>query len=137
VFCGLFIWGSILYVDAYQPPANALKIYVLAKQWMWKAEYPGGQREINSLHVPLSTPVELVMASQDVIHDFFVPAFRVKRDVLPGQYETLWFMADRVGRHGRVAARLPALAGSKRCRQNACAGRQPFIRRIRLQRLPQ
>lgn len=97
VFFGLFIWGSMLYVQAYQPPANALKIYVVAKQWMWKVEYPGGQREINSLHVPLNTPVELVMTSQDVIHDFFVPAFRVKRDVLPEQYETLWFTADRIG----------------------------------------
>ena len=97
VFFGLFIWGSMLYVQAFQPPDNALKIYVVAKQWMWKVEYPGGQREIDSLHVPLNTPVELVMTSQDVIHDFFVPAFRVKRDVLPGQYETLWFTADRIG----------------------------------------
>ena len=64
---------------------------------MWKVEHVGGQREINALHVPIDTPVELVMTSEDVIHDFFVPAFRVKRDVLPGQYETLWFRADRVG----------------------------------------
>ena len=97
VFFGLFIWGSLLYVRQFQPPPAALKIYVVAKQWMWKVEYPGGQREIDSLHVPLNEPVELVMTSQDVIHDFFVPAFRVKRDVLPGQYETLWFQADRVG----------------------------------------
>ena len=97
VFFGLFIWGSIFYVHANQPPADALKIYVVAKQWMWKAEYPGGQREIDSLHVPLNVPVMLVMTSQDVIHDFFVPAFRVKRDVLPGQYETLWFTANRIG----------------------------------------
>ena len=97
VFFGLFIWGSMLYVHATQPPANAMKIYVVAKQWMWKVEYPGGQREIDSLHVPLNVPVELVMTSQDVIHDFFVPAFRLKRDVLPNQYETLWFTADRIG----------------------------------------
>ena len=64
---------------------------------MWKIEHPGGQREINALHVPIDTPVELIMTSEDVIHDFFVPAFRVKRDVLPGRYETLWFRADRVG----------------------------------------
>ncbi len=64
---------------------------------MWKIEHAGGQREINALHVPIDTPVELVMTSEDVIHDFFVPAFRVKRDVLPGQYETMWFRADRVG----------------------------------------
>jgi cytochrome c oxidase subunit 2 len=87
----------VIYVRLYQPPANALKIYVVAKQWMWKIEHAGGQREINALHVPIDTPVELIMTSEDVIHDFFVPAFRVKRDVLPGQYETLWFRADRVG----------------------------------------
>jgi cytochrome c oxidase subunit II len=97
VFFGLFIWGSVIYVRQFQPPANALKIYVVAKQWMWKIEHAGGQREINALHVPIDAPVELVMTSEDVIHDFFVPAFRVKRDVLPGQYETLWFRADRVG----------------------------------------
>ncbi len=97
IFFGLFIWSSALYVHAFQPPSNALKIYVVGKQWMWKVEYPGGQREINTLHVPVNVPVELVMTSQDVIHDFFVPAFRTKRDVLPGQYETLWFRADRPG----------------------------------------
>ena len=97
IFFGLFIWGSMIYVRQFQPPANALKIYVVAKQWMWKIEHAGGQREINALHVPINTPIELVMTSEDVIHDFFVPAFRVKRDVLPSQYETLWFRADRLG----------------------------------------
>jgi cytochrome c oxidase subunit 2 len=97
IFFGLFIWGSKIYVKLYQPPANALKIYVVAKQWMWKIEHAGGQREINALHVPIDTPVELVMTSEDVIHDFFVPAFRVKRDVLPNQYETMWFRADHIG----------------------------------------
>jgi cytochrome c oxidase subunit II len=97
IFFGLFIWGSTIYVTLYQPPTNALKIYVVAKQWMWKIEHAGGQREINALHVPINTPIELVMTSEDVIHDFFVPAFRVKRDVLPGQYETMWFRPDRIG----------------------------------------
>jgi len=97
IFFGLFIWGSMIYVRLYQPPANALKIYVVAKQWMWKIEHAGGQREINALHIPVDTPIELVMTSEDVIHDFFVPAFRVKRDVLPGQYETMWFRPDRIG----------------------------------------
>jgi cytochrome c oxidase subunit II len=97
IFFGLFIWGSILYVRLYKPPADALKIYVVAKQWMWKVEYPGGQREIDTLHVPTNKPIELVMTSQDVIHSFFVPAFRIKRDVLPSRYETLWFTADRPG----------------------------------------
>jgi cytochrome c oxidase subunit II len=106
IFFGLFIWGSVLYVRLFQPPSNAMKIYVVAKQWMWKVEYPGGQREIDSLHVPMGQPVELVMTSQDVIHDFFVPAFRVKRDVLPGQYETLWFTADRPGTYHLFCSQL-------------------------------
>ncbi|WP_158930881.1 cytochrome c oxidase subunit II [Acidisphaera sp. S103] len=97
IFFGLFIWGSTIYVRLYQPPANALKVYVVAKQWMWKIEHAGGQREINALHIPVDTPIELIMTSEDVIHDFFVPAFRVKRDVLPGQYETMWFRPDRIG----------------------------------------
>jgi cytochrome c oxidase subunit 2 len=97
IFFGLFIWGSTIYVGLYQPPTNALKIYVVAKQWMWKIEHAGGQAEINALHVPIDTPIELVMTSEDVIHDFFVPAFRVKRDVLPRQYETMWFRPDRIG----------------------------------------
>src|SRR6185437_6851113 len=67
------------------------------KQWMWKVEYPGGQHEIDALHVPMGRPVELLMTSEDVIHDFSVPAFRIKHDVLPGRYEELWFTADRAG----------------------------------------
>jgi cytochrome c oxidase subunit 2 len=97
VFFGLFIWGSFIYLDDFKPPKNALKIYVVAKQWMWKVEHAGGQREIDALHVPVNKSIELVMTSQDVIHDFFIPAFRLKRDVLPGQYETLWFRARKTG----------------------------------------
>ena len=98
VFFGLFLWGADLYVRLFQPPADALKIYVVGKQWMWKVEHPGGQKEINALHVPVNTPVELAMTSEDVIHDFSVPAFRIKHDVLPGRLETLWFRADETGR---------------------------------------
>jgi cytochrome c oxidase subunit 2 len=97
VFFALFIWGSAIYVDGFQPPRDALKAYVVAKQWMWKVEHAGGQREIDALHVPVNKPIELIMTSQDVIHDFFVPAFRLKRDVLPGQYEMLWFKARKTG----------------------------------------
>lgn len=96
-FFGLFIWGADLYVRLFQPPANALKIYVVAKQWMWKVEHAGGQREIDAVHLPVGRPIELVMTSEDVIHDFSVPAFRIKYDVLPGRYETLWFQADKPG----------------------------------------
>jgi cytochrome c oxidase subunit 2 len=97
VFFGLFLWGADLYVRLFQPPPNALRVYVVGKQWMWKIEHEGGQREINSLHLPIGRPIQLVMTSEDVIHDFSVPAFRVKHDVLPGRYETLWFTVEKPG----------------------------------------
>jgi cytochrome c oxidase subunit II len=96
-FFGLFIWGADLYVKLFQPPADALKIYVVGKQFMWKIEHDGGQREINALHLPVGVDIQLVMTSEDVIHDFSVPAFRIKHDVLPGRYETLWFRVQKPG----------------------------------------
>jgi cytochrome c oxidase subunit 2 len=99
VFLGLYAWGANLFLREHQPPAGAHDIYVVGKQWMWKIEHPGGQREINDLHVALNRPVRLVMTSQDVIHGFFVPAFRLKQDVLPGRYVTLWFDPTRLGRY--------------------------------------
>ena len=97
LFLGLFVWGADLYVRQFQAPADALRISVTGKQWMWKAEHAGGQREINALHVPVGRPVELLMTSEDVIHDFAIPAFRIKHDVLPGRYESLWFTATEPG----------------------------------------
>ncbi len=97
VFFGLFLWGADLYIRMFEPPSDALRISVIGKQWMWKVEYPGGQREIDQLHVPIGRPVELLLTSEDVIHDFAVPAFRVKHDVVPGRYEEIWFTADRKG----------------------------------------
>lgn len=99
IFVGLAVWGGDLYVHLYNPPPNALQIFIVGKQWMWKAQHPGGQREIDELHVPVDQDVRLVMASQDVIHSFFIPALRIKQDVVPGRYETLWFRADKVGRY--------------------------------------
>ncbi len=93
----IFVWGAVVYMDATEPPAEARAIYVVGQQWMWKVQHPGGRREINELHVPSGEPIKLVMTSQDVIHSFFVPAFRNKRDVLPGQYTYLWFEATRPG----------------------------------------
>jgi len=93
----IFIWSSTLYFRNAEPPAGAMEIFVTGKQWMWKVEHPEGQREINELHVPLGRPVKLTMTSEDVIHDFFVPAFRVKKDVLPGRYTTLWFEPTKLG----------------------------------------
>jgi cytochrome c oxidase subunit 2 len=93
----MFFWGSDLYVKMKRPGAGGLEIHVIAKQWMWKIEHPEGVREIDELHVPVGVPVRLVLASQDVIHDFFIPAFRIKQDVVPGSYVTEWFNATRVG----------------------------------------
>jgi cytochrome c oxidase subunit 2 len=91
VFLFIFAWGAVLYFRERTPPRGTTEVYVVAKQWMWKLQHQEGQREINELHVPVGRDVKLVMTSQDVIHSFFVPAFRVKQDVLPGRYTTLWF----------------------------------------------
>jgi cytochrome c oxidase subunit 2 len=96
-FVGAFAWAASIYFDRSTPPAGAIEVAVVAKQWMWKLEHAGGQREIDALHVPVNVPVKLVMTSQDAIHSFFVPAFRVKQDVLPGRYTVLWFTATRAG----------------------------------------
>ncbi len=96
-FVAAFTWAAALYYDRSTPPAGALEVAVVARQWMWKLEHAGGQREIDQLHVPVGVPVKLTMTSQDAIHSFFVPAFRVKQDVLPGRYTVLWFTATRAG----------------------------------------
>jgi cytochrome c oxidase subunit 2 len=96
-FLVLFVWGAQLYVRLQSAPADALPIYVVAKQWMWKVQHLGGQREINELHLPLGPSVRLIMSSQDVIHSFFIPAFRIKHDVVPGTTETLWFRPRSAG----------------------------------------
>lgn len=95
----VFAWGATLYFDTYSPPKGALEYYVVGKQWMWHIQHPTGQREINELHVPTGQPIKLIMATEDVIHSFYVPAFRVKRDVVPGRYTTLWFEATKPGEY--------------------------------------
>ncbi len=95
----MFIWGTALYFEYYTPPREALDVYVIGKQWMWKVQYPDGQREINELHVPVGQPVKLILASEDVIHSFYLPAFRLKHDVVPGSYQTYWFQATKPGRY--------------------------------------
>ena len=97
LFLVCFVWGALLYFRIYTPPTNSMNIYVVGKQWMWKAEHPGGQHEINALHVPMGQPVQLTMISQDVFHSFSIPAFRVKREVIPGRYSTVWFQATTPG----------------------------------------
>ena len=92
-----FAWGSLIYFQEARPPKDAMEVYVVAKQWMWKFEYEDGQRDINQLHVPVDRDVKMIMSSQDAIHSFYVPAFRIKADVLPGRYTTTWFHPTKVG----------------------------------------
>lgn len=94
-----FAWGASVYFTTYRPPAEALEINVVGKQWMWKLQHPTGQREINELHIPVAQPVKIRLASEDVIHSFYVPAFRIKPDVLPGRYTITWFEATQVGEY--------------------------------------
>lgn len=94
---GLFFFGARVYFREKNPPEDATRIWVVAKQWMWKVQHPGGRREINEVHVPVGRKVRLTLVSQDVIHSFYVPAFRLKQDVLPGRYEDLWFEATKPG----------------------------------------
>ena len=98
LFLAMFFWSTSQYLWMMHPPDDAMEVYVVGKQWMWQLQHPeGGQREINELHIPLGKPVKLVMTSEDVIHDFYVPAFRVKQDVLPGRYTYLWFQPIKEG----------------------------------------
>jgi cytochrome c oxidase subunit 2 len=93
----IFVWGASVYYAMSRPPDEALNIYAVGKQWMWKFQHLDGQREINVLHVPVGRAVKVIMTSEDVIHDLYVPAFRVKADVLPGRYTNIWFQATKPG----------------------------------------
>lgn len=94
---GIFLWGSVLYYDFRNIPENTLDINVIGKQWMWKVQHPNGLREVNELTVPVGQPVKLTMTSQDVLHSFYIPAFRVKQDVIPARYTNMWFEATKTG----------------------------------------
>src|ERR671939_69862 len=94
----IFVWGASLYFALYRPPSDAIEIFVVGKQWMWKFQHTEGQREINELHVPLGAKVKLTMTTEDVIHAFAVPAFRIRSDVVPGRYTYVWFQATKTGR---------------------------------------
>ncbi|MGH9621183.1 MAG: cytochrome c oxidase subunit II [Bryobacteraceae bacterium] len=99
IFLGMFGWGAKEYFYAEEPPAHTINIFVVGKQWMWTIEHANGIREINTLHIPIDTPIRLTLISQDVIHDFYVPAFRTKQDVLPDRYTTEWFKATSAGKY--------------------------------------
>jgi len=94
---GIFVWGATVFFAMAHPPDETLNIYVVGKQWMWKFQHLDGQREIDELHVPVGRAVKLIMTSEDVIHDVYVPAFRVKADVIPGRYTNLWFEPTKPG----------------------------------------
>ena len=96
---GIFVWGTSIFFKQYTIPKEALELYVVGKQWMWKFQHVDGQREINELHVPLGRKVKLTMTTEDVIHSFFIPAFRIKLDVVPGRYSTIWFEPTKAGRY--------------------------------------
>jgi cytochrome c oxidase subunit 2 len=99
VVMGIFAWGANVFFAMSRPPDDTLNVYVVGKQWMWKFQHLSGQREINELHVPVGRPVKLIMTSEDVIHDVFVPGFRVKADVIPGRYTNIWFEPTKAGRY--------------------------------------
>lgn len=95
----IFVWSAGIYIHLTSPPKDTMDIQVVGKRWMWKLQHLNGRREINELHVPVGRPVKLLMTSEDVIHSFYVPAFRIKMDVLPGRYTTTWFTATKPGRY--------------------------------------
>jgi cytochrome c oxidase subunit 2 len=104
IFLGFFAWGAKLYLDEERPPAGAYAIAVVARQWMWDIHQPNGRREFNELHVPVHTPIRLLLTSEDVIHSFYVPAFRLKQDVVPGKTVSLWFNATKPGRYALLCS---------------------------------
>ncbi|HKS97120.1 MAG TPA: cytochrome c oxidase subunit II [Terriglobia bacterium] len=95
----MYLWGSSLFIRNSRPPTASTEVFVIGKQWMWHLQHPEGVREIDELHVPVGRPIKLTMTSEDVIHDFFIPAFRVKKDVVPGRYSSIWFEATKTGRY--------------------------------------
>jgi cytochrome c oxidase subunit 2 len=96
---GMFAWGAVIYVNYRTAPKDTLDIYVIGKQWMWKLQQPNVRKEINELHIPVNRNIKLILGSEDVIHNFYVPAFRVKMDVVPGRYNTMWFRPTKVGKY--------------------------------------
>ncbi|MCX8072129.1 MAG: cytochrome c oxidase subunit II [Candidatus Binatia bacterium] len=93
----MFFWGAKVYITLAVPPPDAMEVFVVGKQWMWKLQHLEGKREINELHVPVGQPIKLTMTSEDVIHSFYIPAFRIKQDAIPGRYTTAWFEATKTG----------------------------------------
>jgi len=97
IMLAMFAWGTRVFFRIYRPPKDAVQFSAIGKQWMWKVQHPGGQREINTLHVPVNQPIRVTLASEDVIHSFYIPAFRVKQDAVPGRETSIWFQATKPG----------------------------------------
>lgn len=95
----MFGWGALVYMMVTRPPKDAVEIYVVGRQWMWKIQHPGGQREINALHVPVGVPIRMIITAEDVLHSFYIPAFRTKQDAVPGRYSSIWFQATEPGEY--------------------------------------
>jgi len=95
----IFLGGAIVFFNQFTPPDDAMEISVVGKQWMWKVQHQTGQREINELHIPVGRNVKLTMTTEDVLHNFDIPAFRTKADVVPGRYTYLWFNATKPGKY--------------------------------------
>jgi cytochrome c oxidase subunit 2 len=109
----MFVWGSSVYFTIVTPPSNAMEIYIVGKRWMWKAQHVTGQREINELHVPINQPVKLIIGSEDVIHAYYIPAFRTKMDAVPGRTTTMWFEATKPGTYRLFCAEYCGMSHSK------------------------
>jgi len=109
----MFVWGASLYFQITTPPSNAMEIYVVGKRWMWKAQHVSGQREINELHVPVGQPVKLIIGSEDVLHAYWVPAFRMKMDAVPGRTTTMWFEAAQPGEYQLFCAEYCGMSHSR------------------------
>ena len=109
----MFVWGASLYFQITTPPSNAMEVYVVGKRWMWKAQHVTGQREINELHVPVGQPVKLILGSEDVIHAYWVPAFRTKIDAVPGRTTTMWFEASKPGEYQLFCAEYCGMSHSR------------------------
>jgi len=97
IMLAMFAWGARVFFRIYRPPKDAVQFTAIGKQWMWKVQHPGGQREIDTMHVPVNQPIRVTLASEDVIHSFYIPAFRVKQDAVPGRYTSIWFRATKPG----------------------------------------
>ena len=139
-FIAFFAWGAVIYFQERTPPRDAMEVYTVAKQWMWKIQHQEGNREINELHVPLGQAVRLTMASEDVIHSFYIPAFRVKQDVVPGRFTTEWFKPTKVGHyhlfcaeycgteHSRMIGRVVVMPCRCRAGRSGMHGPRPPVR---------